>query len=361
RRPGGWAGEDFRDSSAALGPGAARRRRAPPPRPAARRERGPGRGRRGGARSRAQSANARPVSGHRRGERDSARHRAQQDRARAERGARVAAAVHARRLSGAADVGRGGGGAAGVAGPAAGPGVGAHRRIRGGEVESHERTLPGAQPADRRGQRVLGKREAHHARSAARAAGGARLRRGYAGAARGGDVGRGPGRARQLLPRVPPLSRRVPVRQLPSSHRARLRRAAGGRGRDLRPGPAPLLPAHVRGSQRSFLVQRSASREVTFRIIAANAASRSIPCELARQITTNRTSASSIATEPSASSVRLVFSPNRWLISRASSPTSSVSRATLVSGGKYPSLYWPIQRSTVCCASRRDKGGSEES
>src|SRR5437773_6776249 len=43
-----------------------------------------------------------------------------------------------------------------------------------------------------------------------------------------------------------------------------------------------------------------------------------------------------------------VFSPKRWLISRASSPTSSVSRARLVSGEKYPSLYWPIQRSTVC-------------
>src|SRR5437660_1371169 len=126
--------------------------------------------------------------------------------------------------------------------------------------------------------------------------------------------------------------------------------------RRFTPAGYQVLPTSVRAAEGL-----AALREVTFRIIAANASSRSIPCELARQITTNRTSASSIATEPSASSVRLVFSPNRWLISRASSPTSSVRRARLVSGGKYPSLYWPIQRSTVCCASRRDKGGSEES
>jgi len=63
--------------------------------------------------------------------------------------------------------------------------------------------------------------------------------------------------------------------------------------------------------------------------------------------TTNRISASSSASEPSASSFLLVFSPNRWLISRASSPTSSASRARFVSGEKYPSLYWPIQRSTI--------------
>src|SRR5207244_1006225 len=30
-------------------------------------------------------------------------------------------------------------------------------------------------------------------------------------------------------------------------------------------------------------------------------------------------------------------------------------------GGKYPSLYWPIHRSTVCWASRRDTGGSGQS
>src|SRR6266566_66259 len=59
------------------------------------------------------------------------------------------------------------------------------------------------------------------------------------------------------------------------------------------------------------------------------------------QTTTKRMSASSIATEPSASSCFLVFSPNRWLISRASSPTSSVSRTTLVSGEKYPSYILP--------------------
>src|SRR2546425_1867214 len=70
-------------------------------------------------------------------------------------------------------------------------------------------------------------------------------------------------------------------------------------------------------------------------------------------------SPSSIATEPSASPGFFVFSPKRWFSSRASSPTSSVSRARFVSGGKYPSLYWPIQRSTVCCVSRRDKRTEE--
>src|SRR5207249_283408 len=100
-------------------------------------------------------------------------------------------------------------------------------------------------------------------------------------------------------------------------------------------------------SEPECAVRRAASRALTFRIICAKASSRSIPCEFARQITTNRTSASSIASDPSASSCFLVFSPKRWLISRASSPTSSVRRARFVSGEKYPSLYWPIQRSTV--------------
>src|SRR5947208_2201476 len=50
-----------------------------------------------------------------------------------------------------------------------------------------------------------------------------------------------------------------------------LRGPAGGAGRELRPRPAGLLRAHLRGGQRSFLVQRSASRALTFCIIAANA------------------------------------------------------------------------------------------
>src|SRR2546428_13659509 len=70
-------------------------------------------------------------------------------------------------------------------------------------------------------------------------------------------------------------------------------------------------------------------------------------------------SPSSIATEPSASPGFFVFSPKRWVSSRASSPTSSVSRARFVSGGENPSFYLPIQRSTVCFGSRRDKRTGE--
>src|SRR3989449_4921848 len=126
----------------------------------------------------------------------------------------------------------------------------------------------------------------------------------------------------------------MPLRQLPASRRAWLRGARGGGARRVRSRSSRVLPADLRGSQRAFLVQRAASREVTFCIIARNASSKSIPCELARQMTTNRMSASSIAREPSGSSGFFVFSPNRWFSSRASSPTSSVRRARLVSGGK---------------------------
>src|SRR5207245_2766529 len=161
-----------------------------------------------------------------------------------------------------------------------------------------------------------------------------RRRYGPAGPAGGRGLGRRPGAARPLFSRVPPLPRPVPLRQLPPSGRAGLRRThRRGAGR-VRPRPAHLLPAHLRRGQRSFLVQRAASRALIFAIIASKALSRSIPCELARQTTTNRMSASSMASEPAGSSRFLVFSPKRWLISRASSPTSSVSRARLVSGEK---------------------------
>ncbi len=51
--------------------------------------------------------------------------------------------------------------------------------------------------------------------------------------------------------------------------------------------------------QRSLSVQRLASRDVTFAIMPAKASSRSMCCELAMQMTTNRISASSSASDPS--------------------------------------------------------------
>src|SRR5256712_13908284 len=89
-------------------------------------------------------------------------------------------------------------------------------------------------------------------------AGGARgrLRGGHAGPAGGRGLGRRPGAARPLFSRVPPLPRPVPLRQLPPSGRAGLRRAAGrGAGRG-RPPPAPLFPATLRRGPRSFLLPR---------------------------------------------------------------------------------------------------------
>src|SRR5205085_12066688 len=208
-----------------------------------------------------------------------------------------------------------------------------------GQVEPPERALPRPEPPHRRDQREVGHRQAHHPRRPARAAGRGGLRGRHAGAAGGGNVGDRPGAPGRLLPRVPALSRSVSLRRLPPSRRAGMR-GAPGRGRARRGARPPgVVPAALRGDQLAFLVQRSASREVTFAIIRANASSRSICCELEMQITTNRTSASSMAREPSASYCFLVFSPKRWLISRASSPTSSESRARLVSGEKYPSLY----------------------
>src|SRR5436190_2705942 len=127
------------------------------------------------------------------------------------------------------------------------------------------------------------------------------LCRGHAGVARNGYLGDRSRTLGRLLPRVPALPRPVSLRQLPASRRAGLRSTAGGGARRVRPGSPRVLPAHLRGGQRAFLVQRSASREVTFRIISAKASSKSIPCELARQMTTNRMSASSIPIEPSGS------------------------------------------------------------
>src|SRR5207247_1489770 len=190
--------------------------------------------------------------------------------------------------------GEGGGGGATTAGVrprgsvlAPAPAGGARRARgagRGGEVEPPERALSGPESPDRGDQREMGHGEAHDPCGVARPAprrggrgGGSGLRGGHTGAARGGDVGDRSRAARRVLPRVPPVPRPVSLRQLPSSGRAGVRGARGGRSRDLRPRPARVLPAHLRGGQRSFLVQRAASREVTFCITRANASSRSIP------------------------------------------------------------------------------------
>src|SRR5882724_2770660 len=152
-------------------------------------------------------------------------------------------------------------------------------------------------------------RQAHHHRRGDGTAGARRVRGGYAGHAGSRRVGNRRGRVGRVFSGVPPVLGPLPLRQLPPPQRADLCGARGGGRGEVRSRSPDLLRADLRGDQRPFLVQRSASRVVTFAIMRSNASSRSIFWEFARQITTNRISASSSARSPSASSFFFVFSP----------------------------------------------------
>ena len=172
--------------------------------------------------------------------------------------------------------------------------------VRRGEVESAQRARAGAQAPYRRHQREMAHRQAHHhARRelvpAGRSAGTWSTRRGC------GRWGRGASTPDELGACFPEFRQFLDgcrfdnCRHLAEPGCAVRQAALAGQ---VDPDRLRVLRADLRGDQRSFLVQRSASRVVTFCIIAANASSRSMPWEFARQITTNSTSASSIARSP---------------------------------------------------------------
>ena len=195
---------------------------------------------------------------------------------------------------------------------------------------------------------------------------------------RGGPLGNRPGRARHLLPRVPALPGRLPLRRLPPPDRARVprarrrsrrarSRATGGRAtwccwrswrarrrsgseRDGSDGDAAgdgrcagersaATASTADRLSRSLSPSRfpstgpdpaSPPSPSSGRTPPAGRSPRGWPCRSARTGCPPSPSPRS----PSASSCFLVFWPKRWLTSRASSPTSSVSRARLVSGWK---------------------------
>lgn len=109
-----------------------------------------------------------------------------------------------------------------------------------------------------------------------------------------------------------------------------------------------LFPIHC-----SFLFSLClvASRLVFFSIFFRNASSRSTPVWLARQISTNNTSAISSARFTSSSDFLKDWSPYFRAMIRETSPTSSISIAILVNSEKYRTPILLIQSSTVFCAS----------
>src|SRR3989454_782187 len=238
---GGGARHDRRRAAAAQRAGPPGGGRAQPATTADRCQRGSGaRGGRGPG-SGAEPADARPLPSDRGSEPAAVRRDPQQDRAGPERAGAPRTALRGRGISGARDVRETALGADGAARPAARAGVGARGAVRGGEVEPPERALSGPESPDRGDQREMGHGEAHDpcgvARPAPRRGGrggrgsGSGLRGGHTGAARAGDVGDRSGAARRVLSRVPPVPRPVSLRQLPSSGRAGVRGARGGRDR----------------------------------------------------------------------------------------------------------------------------------
>src|SRR2546427_221564 len=153
-----------------------------------RREGGPGR--RGGrdTGSRAGLPHAGSPAGDRRGESHPPGAGPQQARARPRSARAVPPPLRARRLSGAPDLGQGGGGSSRAARPAAGPRLGPDRGVWRGEVEPRERAPARPESPDRRDQREVGDGEAHDAGGAARAP-----RRGRGRGGRGGGGGGGGG------------------------------------------------------------------------------------------------------------------------------------------------------------------------
>src|SRR5690606_18598514 len=97
------------------------------------------------------------------------------------------------------------------------------------------------------------------------------------------------------------------------------------------------MPSGTSRMLAAFTVQRSWSLPRSFSITARKASSKSIPREFAKAQRMKRISPISKAKSLSASPGFLGFSPKRWFTSRASSPTSSVRRASMERGFQYPS------------------------